>query len=167
MDSHLTSSWPYASAWTPRSEPSSTTKVGVATPPTNNVLRRMHPAPTRLFRTPPLPVRVRNPWTSVVPAMGNSPNKNMVGGFERDFASTVESLDTWLGIAPASRRTLSVPLPLTWKGTRMSLRTRTRARLRTRIHLRTLPVAVAVETIGVVEEPAAKASREMPRPAAA
>jgi len=28
-------------------------------------------------------------------------------------------------------------------------------------------VAVAVEAIGVVEEPAAKASREMPRPAAA
>ena len=40
-------------------------------------------------------------------------------------------------------------------------------RLRTGIHLRTLSVAVAVGAIGVVGELVAKASREMPRPAAA
>ena len=91
--------------------------------------------------------------------MGNSANKNMLRGFERDFVSSVKSLDTWLGTATASRRTLSMPLLLTWMGTRMSSRTRTR--------LITVSVALAVEVIGVVEEPVAKATREMPRPAAA
>jgi len=95
-----------------------------------------------------------NRWTSVpvVRVVGRSLNKKKRPGSEKVVASTVVWWDTWHAIAPTKPETLSVPLPLRWSSSRMSLRTPS--------------VAVTEEEIGVVEL-AAKASREMLRPTAA
>jgi len=75
----------------------------------------------------------------------------------RGAAFTVEESGTWLATALTKLRTLSVPLPLTWRG----IRTRTGLRTQIRTRLRTLSVAVAEVEIRVEVEPGAKTSREM------